>query len=212
MFNVKRKTESGKCNGFFHFQFRINYLPFLLFTVFLFPFSVSSFAHDLPKEIRGYKVYNAKVSVENKGEKIKNNTDAFVKIGEPKITDISIAGVTVEVSGEITVPEQNGTIDFLTFKDFRINNLAVSIEEYREPFAFKKNQTVALPKPVKIFIATDKILRGAVKEFNNAENEWTITGTAFVFGRFKKFGFNFKRVVPIEINLKIKNPIKQESK
>lgn len=40
-----------------------------------------------------------------------------------------------------------------------------------------------------------------------AKDEWTVTGRVFVFGRFKKFGFDFKRVVPVEINLKIKNPL-----
>lgn len=201
--------ESGKCKKFFYSPFTVYCFSFLLFFIFHFPFSVS-YAQDLPKEIRGYKVYRAEVSVKNESEEIKNKSDAFVKVGEPKIVDISLTGVTVEISGEIIAPEQSGKIDFLTFKDFRVNNIAVTVEDYKESFSFTKNQTIALPKPVKFFLGTSDILRGAAREIKNSKDKWTATGTVFVFGRFKKFGFNFKRVIPVEINLKIKNPIKSE--
>jgi hypothetical protein len=51
-------------------------------------------------------------------------------------------------------------------------------------------------------------LRGAVRELKDSKEEWSVTGRVFVFGKFKKFGFNFKRVVPVEINIKIKNPLR----
>ncbi|MCY7377045.1 MAG: hypothetical protein LH472_13885, partial [Pyrinomonadaceae bacterium] len=108
---------------------------------------------------------------------------------------------------EIDSPEQSGKIDFLTFHDFRVNGLAVDVEEYQESFEFKKNQTIALPKPVKIFVGAGQTLRGALSEWRNSKDEWTVTGRIFVFGHFKKAGFKFKRVVPIEINLKIENPL-----
>ncbi|MDQ6785313.1 MAG: hypothetical protein M3033_00640 [Acidobacteriota bacterium] len=169
-------------------------------------FVSASLAQSLPKEIRGYKVYRARVYVESENGKTKEKPDAVVKIGEPKIVDVSLTGVSVEISAEITSAQQSGTIDFITFKDFRVGGLTVSIEEYKESFSFTKNQTMALPKPVKIFLGATDILRGAAKEITNTKDEWQVTGTIFVFGRFKKFGFEFKRVVPIEINLKIKNP------
>ncbi len=176
----------------------------------LFFFSSFIIAQDLPNEIRGYKVYKAKISVKNQTEKtdVKDKSEAFVKVGEPEVVDVSLTGVTLELSAEIDALEQSGTVDFLTFKDFRVNGLAVDVEEYRESFEFKKNQIITLPKPVKIFVGTGQTLRGAVNEMRDSKKEWTVTGTVFVFGRFKKSFLKFKRVVPVEINIKIKNPLR----
>lgn len=175
-------------------------------------FFLSSFilAQDLPSEIRGYKVYNAKISVKNQTEKsvARDKSEAFVKVGEPEVVDVSLTGVTLELSAEIDALEQSGTVDFLTFRDFCVNGLQVEVEEYKESFEFKKNQTIILPKPVKIFVGAGQTLRGAVNELKDSKNEWTITGTVFVFGRFKKSFLKFKRVVPVEINIKIKNPLR----
>lgn len=189
------------------------YLSVIICGLFLF----NSFAavQDFPDKIRGYKVYKAKVSVKNqtsatvKSEE-KDESEALIKVGEPELLDVSLTGVTLELSAEIVAPAQSGTVDFLTFKDFRVNGLTVDVEEYRESFKFKKNQTITLPKPVKIFIGTGQTLRGALMEFKDSKDEWTVTGTVFVFGRFKKSFLKFKRVVPVEINLKIKNPLKEK--
>jgi len=175
-------------------------------------FFLSSFAtaQDLPKEIRGYKVHHAKISVKNKSEKTdaKDKSEAFVEIGEPELIDVSLTGTTFEISAEIDSVEQSGTIDFLSFHDFRVNGLKVDVEEYRESFEFKKNKTIVLPKPIKIFVGAGQTLRGAMSEVTDSRNEWTVTGRVFVFGQFKKSFLKFKRVIPVEINLKIKNPAK----
>lgn len=169
-------------------------------------------AQDLPAEIRGYKVYKAKISVKNQISdtvKAKDESEAFVKVGEPELVDVSLTGVTLELSAEIVAPAQSGTVDFLIFKDFRVNGLAVEVEEYKESFDFKKNQLIVLPKPVRIFVGSGQTLRGALMEFKDPKDEWTVTGTVFIFGRFKKSFLKFKRVVPVEVNLKIKNPLKE---
>lgn len=177
--------------------------------ILLFLFS-TAFAQNLPKEIRGYKVHRADISVENETGRTaaKKKAAATVKIGEPELIGVSLAGVAFEISAEITGLQQNGTVDFLTFEDFRVNGLPVAVEEYRESFKFKKNQSVVLPKPIKIRIGAGNTLRGALREVNESKTEWTVTGSVFVFGQFKKSFLKFKRVVPIEINLKIKNPLK----
>ncbi len=184
--------------------------------LFFLPFSTFSSAQDLPDKIRGYKVYKAKISVKNQNKRNsksaksveKDNSEAYVKVGEPELVDVSLTGVTLELSAEIDALEQSGTVDFLTFKDFRVNGLAVDIEEYRESFEFRKNEIITLPKPVKIFVGTRQTLRGAVNEMRDSKAEWTVTGTVFVFGHFKKSFLKFKRVVPVEVNIKIKNPLR----
>lgn len=168
-------------------------------------------AQDLPDKIRGYKVYDAKVSVGTESNETgrKAKTEARVKVGEPELVEVTLSGITFELSAEISGLEESGTVDFMTFHDFRIDDLAVEIEDYTHSFAFKKNQTVKLPKPARISLGASQALRGALRESKEAKTEWQVTGRVFVFGVFKKFGFGFKRVVPVEVNIKIKNPLKQ---
>lgn len=173
--------------------------------------AISVFAQDLPDKIRGYKVFKAEIAVKSSAEKFgnTNKSEAFVKIGEPVLADVSLTGITFELSAEFEAIAQNGTVDFLAFEDFRVNGLAVEVEEYRNSFSFKKNEPLVLPKPARIFLSTTQTLRGAYKEVKDSKDEWLVTGRVFVFGKFKKFGFSFKRVIPVEINLKIKNPLRQ---
>lgn len=187
----------------------------VLGAIFILLFSVSALSQNsqkLPDKIRGYKVYQTKISVKTEKEKSpeKKGAEAIVKIGEPELEDVSLIGITLEFSAGIEGIEQSGKIDFLTFEDFKVNNLDVEIEEYKHSFELKKNEKVSLPKPVKVFVRTDRALRGALKEWNDSKKEWNVTGTIFVFGKFKKFAMSFKRVVPIEINLKIENPLKKK--
>ncbi len=201
-------SENAKITGIFSTS--------VLFAVAFF-FTISAFTQNLPKEIRGYKVHKAKISVVNQNEKTSvsksgksDESEAFVKVSAPELIEISLTGITLELSAEIEALEQSGKVDFLAFYDFRVNDLAVNVEEYKESFEFKKNRKIALPKPIKIFVSAGQTLRGALAEFNESKTNWTVTGRIFIFGHFKKAGFSFKRVVPVEINLKIENPLREK--
>jgi hypothetical protein len=175
--------------------------------VFSLTFSVS--AQDLPGKIRGYKVYKEKiVVVDETGSKVNDNSKVEIKMENPEFADISASGVKLEVGGEITVFGQSGTIDFITFSDFQINGVKVEIEEYRERLDFQKNTAFKLKKPLEVFVSHAQTLRAAWKEAANSRDEWLVEGKVFVFGRFRKFGFNFKRVIPVEVKIKIPNPVK----
>ncbi len=208
-----KTTKINSCifgDSFAYLSFPLQISTSLRLCVSILLLSFLANAQNLPDKIRGYKVYDAKISVKTENDKIetKGESEASVNIGEPEIADVSLTGITLELSAEILGLEQSGCIDFLTFHDFRVNGLPVEIEEYKESFAFKKNQPNQLPKPVVIFLSAAQTLRGALKELKDSKNEWQVTGRVFVFGRFKKFGFSFKRVVPVEINIKIKNPLR----
>lgn len=185
-------------------------IAFISLTLILI-FSGASEAQDYPKEIRGYKVHKAKVTVKAEGETADKNDDAeaFVTLGEPTTSGVSITGVSFEISGKISEIDQSGKIEFLTFNDFKVNGLNVSIEEYRESFSFEKNKPFELPKPIKVFVGIRQTLLGGINEIRDSKDEWDVTGTVFVFGKFKKFGFSFKRVIPVPVNVKIKNPLKK---
>jgi hypothetical protein len=190
-------------------------LNFFVFFVALW-FIYTVHAQDLPDEIRGYKVHKAKISVTNKSGKPENKdekdkSEAFARLTEPELTNTSLSGLTFEISAEIDPLDYKGRVDFLTFRNFRVNGLEVEIEEYTTSFEFEKTRAIALPKPVKIFLGSRQALKGALSEVRDSKEEWTVTGTVFVFGRFKKWGFNIKRVVPVEVNVKIKNPLKNET-
>jgi hypothetical protein len=174
-------------------------------------FAFTSKAQDLPDEIRGYKVHKAKVSVRAETGGNKSSAEDFgivVDFDEPKLASVSPLGATFEVYAEITVSNQSGKIDFLTFRDFRVNNLSVEIEEYKESFEIEKNKPARLKKPLKIFVSATQTIKGGLKEIFRAEKQWRVTGRVFVFGKFKKLGFKFKRVVPVDVNLKIVNPVR----
>lgn len=168
-------------------------------------------AQDLPGEIRGYKVHKAKVSVEAESGGENNQKEDLrvaVKFDEPELVKITPLGATFEVYGEMTISDQSGKVDFLTFRDFRVNGLKVEIEEYAEPFEIRKNEPARLKKPIRIFVSATQSIKGGLKEIFRSEKEWQVTGRVFVFGRFRKLGFKFKRVVPVDVNLKIINPLR----
>ncbi len=166
---------------------------------------------DLPDKIRGYKVYNANIRVETgisaKGDR-PGETEAVVTLGDPEIVDFGISGVTFEIKADIGSIDQTGKVDFVSFNDIRINGFAVEIDEYGHSFEFKKGVAIRIPAPVRVFVSSKNIAKAAFRELFDSKKDWKILGTAFVFGKFKKFGFSFKRVVPVKIDVKFKNPIR----
>ena len=213
----RRTTDNGQrtTDNFYSYIVRcpLSVVRCLRLCVLVSLFAFSLCAQDLPDEIRGYKVHNAKISVTGKtGSRTeKDKSEAYAHLTEPELTDTSLSGLTFEISAEIEPLEYKGKIDFLTFRNFKVNGLDVEIEEYTNSFEFKKNQAFALPKPIRINLGARQVLKGALSELRDSKEDWTVTGTVFVFGRFKKWGFNVKRVVPVEVNVKIKNPLKKEN-
>ena len=170
-------------------------------------------AQRLPTEIRGYRVYQARVRVDaSTTSPDKRTADAAIRIKTPEVVSVGLAGISLDVGAEIESADQSGRVDFLTFKDLRINGIAVTADEYGHPFDFVRAKPAALPFPVRINVGSSGIARAAYREIIDSRSEWAVTGTVFVFGRFKKYGFTFKRVIPVPIDLKIPNPIAETVK
>ena len=174
--------------------------PAILF--FLFVLTGSAFAQSLPDKIRGYKVYQDKITVKQSGG------DAVVKIGEPNLVEASLAGVTFELPAEVQALNQSGKVDFLAFHDFKLNGIRIEPEEYIHKFEFRNGENFKLPKPARILLPATDMVRAGWKEMHETKSEWTVTGRVFVFGRFRKYGLYHKRVIPIDINIRIKNPLR----
>jgi len=151
-----------------------------------------------PSTIRGYKVHDAKIDLKR---------DAALKLADWRVAELGFSGATIEVDAEMISKKQGGEIEFVTFNDFKVNGIPVEIEEYKNPFTIKKGQWFALPKPARVHVRMTNIPQAAFRELTEGQGEMAVSGTALVFGKFKKFGFTFKRVVPIKIEMTIANPL-----
>lgn len=178
----------------------------------------SSTTRTFPKEIRGYKVERAKVEIKKpksaKGQEQSTPTteaDALIQFGEPRIAKMTPLGITMEVPVTVAAVKQGGRVDFLTFEDMVVNGTPVTIEDYMLPFNLPNKQPVLLPQPVQVFISTTRALLGALGDWNASKEVWPVTGRVYVFGRFKKFLFSFKRVVPVELSLSLPNPLRNKT-
>jgi hypothetical protein len=172
-----------------------------LFTVLL--LAASTQAQSWPGRIDGYKLHDPKIVL------IGAETDAVgLKVTSAKIKNIGLAGPTVEIEAEILARKQGVDVEFVRFKDVRLNGIAVEPEEYRGSFAIKKGETRQLPKPVYVRVPMTSVPTTLYDQLTNPTSRLKITGTAFVFGKFKKLGLTFKRVAPIKLDLEIENPIK----
>jgi len=175
-------------------------------------------ARTFPKEIRGYKVERAKVEIRKQKENQSQTpaaggaveADALIQFGEPRIARMTPLGITMEVPVTVAAVKQGGHVDFLSFEDMVVNGTSVTIEDYMRPFDLPNKSPVLLPEPVRVFISTQSALLGALGEWNSTKESWPVTGRVYVFGRFKKFLFSFKRVVPIELSLTLPNPLKNQ--
>ena len=172
----------------------------------LLPFGLISSAQtqELPKKIRGYKVHSETLTVRNEPTSAGR---PFVVVGRPSVSDISISGVTLAVTAELSSAGYDGRVHMLNFRDFTVNGLPVEVRDLNTPFDVVKTGTTPLPSPAIVFLPTSKVLRAAWSEATNSKDEWAVNGRILVFGKFKKFGFNFKRVVPVDVHLRIKNPL-----
>lgn len=169
-------------------------------------FVASAFAQDLPPKIRGYAVHKERIIISTPGSDDTKNASPAVAVGDPAVAEVSLSGITFELPLSFTSPGQSGKVDFLTFHDFRVNDIPLSVEDYSMPFEFRKNVQVDLPKPVPFAVNSARLVQAAWKELRDSRKVWTVTGRVFVFGRFRRFGFYHKRVVPVDIRLTIQNP------
>jgi hypothetical protein len=48
----------------------------------------------------------------------------------------------------------------------------------------------------------------ALGDWSDSKETWPVTGRVYVFGKFKKSVFTFKRVIPVELKATMQNPLK----
>jgi hypothetical protein len=195
--------------------------------------TVSPQTRTYPKQIRGYKVERTVVEIkkpETKSKKTGNdksqspnddadqsgsatNSDAdvdqLIQLGTPRLARVTPLGITFDVPIVVSAVKQNGHVEFLVFEDMTINGTSVNIDEYHRAFDLPNKQPLTLREPLRIYIYSPSALLAALGAWGDSKETWPVTGRVYVFGKFKKGPFSFKRVVPVELNLSIRNPLKE---
>lgn len=172
-----------------------------------------------PDKIRGYKVERTVVEVKsaknnrsagNDGTKSDDsNVDQLITFGTPALARVTPLGITFEVPIVVAPVTQNGKVDFLVFEDMEINGHSVSVSEYNHSFNLPGNAPLTLESPLKIHIYLPSAMLAAIGEWTDSKETWPVTGRVYVFGKFKKSLFSFKRCVPVELDLTMRNPLRE---
>lgn len=168
-----------------------------------------------PDKIRGYKVERTVVEMkkpegQTNGTGSDSDVDSLIKLGDPKVARVTPLGITFEVPIVVAPVKQSGHVDFLVFEDMNINGRSVDIDEYQHEFELPNKKPATLKSPLRIYIYLPNALLAALGEWTESKDTWPVTGRVYVFGKFKKSIFSFKRVVPVELNMTMKNPLKEK--
>ena len=188
------------------------------------PMVAAGQSRTYPDNIRGYKVERTVVEIKkpenknqaNDGEETSSDSDVdqLITFGQPSIARATPLGITFEVPVVVAPVKQSGKVDFLVFEDMEINGHSVQIDEYKHSFGLPDKKSLTLRDPLRIYIYLPSAILAALGDWTDSRDTWPVTGRVYVFGRFKKkilgISTSFKRVVPVELNLTMRNPLKEK--
>lgn len=165
-----------------------------------------------PKEIRGYKVERAAVELKETKQKSQpqNAASQLIRFGAPRVASVTPLGITLEIPVMVSPVKQKGRVDFLMFEKMKVNDTSVEIDEYHRAFDLPNKKPMTLKEPLRLYVYLPNALMLVIDDLNASVRQWPITGVVYVFGRFNKSVFRFKRVIPVEINLTTANPLHEK--
>lgn len=168
---------------------------------------------EYPKELRGYKVERAAVELKkdkkDNDQPFESDTDQLIRFGNPQLSSMSPLGINLEIPIVVAPVKQKGHVDFLLFEDMVVNGTSVQIDEYQQEFDLPNKKDLTLKEPLKFHINLPNAMLAALGEWSDSKETWQVTGRVYVFGKFNKILFNFKRVVPVELDLTMRNPLRK---
>ena len=191
--------------------FRIHIFPGIL-VLLSWPTLLQAQSITYPKEIRGYKVERAAVELKEtkrKNEQQNAASSQLIQFGTPRVAGVTPLGISLEIPVVVSPVKQKGRVDFLVFEKMEVNGTAVEIDEYHRAFDLPNDRPLTLKEPLRFYVYLPNALMAAIGELSSSVKEWPITGVVYVFGRFNKSIFRFKRVIPVEIKLTTPNPLKK---
>ena len=134
--------------------------------------------------------------------------DQLITFGSPSIARVTPLGITFNVPVVVAPIKQSGKVDFLLFEDMMVNDHSIEIDEYNRAFDLPTKKPLTLNEPLRFFIYTPIAALAAVGEWSDSRETWPVTGRVYVCGKYKKFLLSFKRCVPVELNLTMRNPLR----
>ena len=138
------------------------------------------------------------------------NVDQLITFGAPTLARVTPLGITLNIPMVVAPIKQSGHVDFLLFEDMTINEHPIEIEEYRRGFDLPTKKPVTLREPLRFHVSLSTAALAAVDGGMNSKETWPVTGRVYVCGKYKKLVFKFKRCVPVELNLAMKNPLRRK--
>jgi hypothetical protein len=206
---------------FFH-AFGVSLVCLLL--LFIVGTNALSQTRSYPKEIRGYKIERTAIEIKKPDSQIRNSrnnnqteeqnisdsdVDALIQFGKPQLARVTPLGITFKVPIVVAPVTQKGRVDFLMFEDMTVNDTSVHIDEYHRAFDLPNRKPSTLREPLSFYIYLPSAVLAAIGDWRDSKEVWPVTGRVYVFGKFKKGLFSFKRCVPVELNLTMRNPLKE---
>ena len=186
-----------------------------------------------PKELRGYTIERTAIEIRKpesrngrtrKSQPSQNaskgdgqteeqsasdsDVDALIQFGQPQLARVTPLGITFKVPIVVAPVTQKGRVDFLMFEDMTVNDTSVQIDEYHRAFDLPNKNASTLRDPLSFYIYLPGAVLAAIGDWSNSKEMWPVTGRVYVFGKFKKGLFSFKRCVPVELNLTMRNPLR----
>lgn len=188
------------------------------------PLPASGQSRSYPDNIRGYKVERTVVEIKKPESKNQatdvetaassSEVDQLITFGQPSVAHATPLGVTFEVPVVVAPVKQSGKVDFLVFEDMEVNGHSVQIDEYNHSFGLPDKKALTLRDPLRVYIHLPGAILAALGDWTDSKDTWPVTGRVYVFGKFKKkilgISTSFKRVVPVELNLTMRNPLKEK--
>lgn len=174
-------------------------------------------SHQYPKEIRGYKVERKVVELKKPKkdpkdraapEQTDSDVDQLIQFGQSRLVRATPLGITLEVPIVVAPITQKGHAEFLVFEDMVVNGTSVEIDEYHRAFDLPNKEPLTLGEPLSFYVYLPSALLAAVGDWSSSKETWPVTGRVYVFGKFKRGWFSGKRCVPVELDLKMRNPLR----
>ena len=161
----------------------------------------------LPDKILGYKVQAVKSLVTTAPLEPAADADIMIRVVDMTVSHIGLLGATVNIQADILAKSASGKIERIMFRDLTINGVAVDVDDVIDDFEFEKGTQYSVDRSVHVGLSPVNAVRAGFSQLMDGRTHWDIAGTMFVFCRVKKFGFTFKRAIPIKFSLKVKNPL-----
>ena len=218
--NVSRGVALTRLLATFFHASGVNLVWLLLFIVG--PSALAQ-TRSYPKEIRGYKIERTAIEIKKPDARTRNSksnqtdeqnvsepdVDALIQFGKPELARVTPLGITFKVPIVVAPVTQKGRVDFLMFEDMTVNDTSVQIDEYQHGFDLPNKTPLTLRDPLSFYIYLPSAVLAAIGDWSDSKAMWPVTGRVYVFGKFKKGLFSFKRCVPVELNLTMRNPLKE---